>query len=379
MPDEAQPRQPARKQSRIRVLVVDDSAVVRKALTMMLESDGEIQVVGTARDGEEGIEKVRRLQPDLVTMDIEMPRMDGLAALREIMLSNPVPVVMISSLTSEGADATLEALDMGAVDFIPKGRSYISLDILKIKDGLLAKIKTIARRKHILMARATRRLATPGGLPRTRRVATLSARPTTITAAPSIARRKHTIGVIVIGSSTGGPLALQEIIPRLPRNLPVGVLVAQHMPSTFTKTLAARLDGLSEVSVREAENGDHIAPGQVLIAPGGKHLTVKKRSGYVYAVVSDLPADTLYKPCIDVSVSSVVDVYGRGTLGVILTGMGNNGVDGIRKLHDRGGIVIAQDEESCVVYGMPRAVVKAGLADHVSPIENVVSEIISYF
>ena len=365
----------------IKVLVVDDSAFMRKALSMMLESDPAIKVVGTACDGREGVEKAKRLKPDLVTMDIEMPRMDGLTALREIMLRDPIPVMMISSLTTDGASATLDALDMGAVDFIPKGKSYVSLDIVQIKDGLLAKIKDIVRRKTLLMARFRRvqlpklRANRPGAPTIAHRgAAGVTSRPSRV-----VAKRNHDISMIALGCSTGGPPALQAVIPRLPRNLPVGMVVAQHMPAAFTKSLADRLNGISQVTVKEASNGDFIEPGMVLIAPGGRHLTVRRSGSRAQAVISDKPADTLYKPCVDVMVNSVADAFGATTLGVVLTGMGSNGLAGMRLVRQKGGIVVAEAEETCVVYGMPRAVIEAKLAHHVAAIDNVAGEIMSYF
>jgi len=367
-----------KNEQQIGILVVDDSAFMRKALTMMLESDPMIKVIGTARDGEEGVEKVRRLKPDLVTMDIEMPRMDGLTALREIMLNDPVPVMMISSLTTEGANATLDALDLGAVDFIPKQLSYVSLDIVKIKDELLAKIKDIVRRKHILMARLkTRRPVTRA----TRTTIQAKAAGTTGASAPTriVGKRNHAMQIIAIGSSTGGPPALQAVIPKLPRNIPVGIMIAQHMPPMFTKSLADRLNQLSQVTVKEAVSGDPLEPGVVLIAPGGQHMTVRRSGARAHVVVSGQPADTLYKPCVDVMINSVADVYGKATLGVILTGMGSNGLIGMQKVKSKGGIVVAQNEATCVVYGMPRAVIEAKVADHVAPIDDVASEILSYF
>ncbi len=360
---------------RIRVLVVDDSAFMRKALTMMLESDPAIEVIGTARDGEEGIDKVRRLKPDLVTMDIEMPRMDGLAALRQIMLNNPVPVMMISSLTTDGAQATLEALEMGAVDFIPKALSYVSLDIVKIKDDLLAKIKDIVSRKSILMSR--HRLQRSPTVTKPSAVTRSAQAPST--PARAVRKRNHQVSLVAIGSSTGGPPALQQIIPRLPRNFPVGIIIAQHMPPIFTKSLADRLNGLSQVTVREAEDGEQVQPGLVLIAPGGQHMTVKKYGARSTVVVSSEPADTLYHPCVDVTMNSVAEAYGGAALGVILTGMGNNGAKGIELLKSKGGVVIAQNEQTCVVYGMPRAVIDAGLADIVAPIDDLVDDIVSFF
>ena len=370
---------PDKPDTTINILVVDDSAFMRKAISMMLESDPGIKVVGTARDGEEGVEKVRLLKPDLVTMDIEMPRMDGLAALREIMAKNPVPVMMVSSLTTAGAQATLEALDLGAVDFIPKQMSYVSLDIVKIKEELIAKIKDIARRKHILMSRHIQRQFAQinrSSAEGSTTTASGAARPTTSTV---IRKRQHQVSLIAIGSSTGGPPALQAVITKLPRNLPVGILIAQHMPPMFTKSLAERLDSLSTLTVREAQDGDKVEAGLVLIAPGGKQMTVKRRGGVAYVSVSDEPSNTLYKPCVDVMLNSVAEAYGVTTMGVVLTGMGNNGVVGMRLIKTKGGIVIAQDEQTCIVYGMPRSVIEAGIADHIAPIDSIAAEITSYF
>lgn len=348
---------------------------MRKALTMMLESDPGIKVVGSARNGEEGIAKVRQLKPDLVTMDVEMPQMDGLTALRRIMASDPVPVMMVSSITTDGARATLDALELGAVDFIPKQMSYVSLDIVKIKDELIAKIRDIVSRKHILMARFRTRRSF-----RDAREGLTTLRTPLIQPGHTAPPKRHKkIDIIALGSSTGGPPALQTLISALPRNLPVGMVIAQHMPPMFTKSLAERLDSLSSVTVREAADGDPIEAGTVLIAPGGKHLTVKRYGGRARAVVSTEPSDTLYKPCVDVMLNSVAAAYGANIMTVILTGMGSNGLEGSRKVKSGGGIVIAQDEESCVVYGMPRAVAEARLTDHVAPIDGIAAEIVSYF
>lgn len=367
----------------VTVVVVDDSAFMRKAITMMLESDPTIKVIATARDGEEGVEKVRRLKPDLVTMDIEMPRMDGLTALREIMSTNPVPVMMISSITTEGAQATLEALELGAVDFIPKQMSFVSLDIVKIKDELLGKIKAIVKRKAILMARHRSRASfrAAGGQSSAPSVTKSIPRPSDkpMESATSHIKRHHNINLVAIGSSTGGPPALQSVIPLLPRAFPVGVVIAQHMPPMFTKSLAERLDQLSQVTVREAVNGEPIEPGTVLIAPGGMHLTVVRRGGRLTAVVNHEPLGTLYHPCVDVLFNSVADTVGGASLGVVLTGMGNNGTIGARNLKGKGGIVIAQNEETCVVYGMPKSIIEARLADHVAGIDQIASEVVSYF
>ncbi len=371
--DKAGPVTIATKQ--IRIVVVDDSAFMRKALSMMLESDPMVKVVGTANNGEDGLEIIRRLKPDLVTMDVEMPRMDGLTALRHIMESDPVPVMMVSSITTEGAQATLEALELGAVDFIPKQMSYVSLDIVKIKEDLLDKIKNIVSRKHILMARARekRRFSKLTGSA-TAQASLASSRP-----ALPMRRKQHKIDLVAIGSSTGGPPALHMLMSHLPGNLPVGIVIAQHMPPMFTKTLAERLNGLSPLTVREAVDGEPIEPGQVLISPGGKHLLVRKYGGRARVCVSAEPANTLYKPCVDVLFDSVAEACGATSLAVVLTGMGSNGVHGARHIKEKGGVVIAQNEATCVVYGMPRAVVEAHIANEVLPIENIAPEISSYF
>ena len=370
-------------EKQIRILVVDDSAFMRKALCMMLDSDPQIKVIDTARDGQEGFEKVQKLKPDLVTMDIEMPRMDGLTSLKQIMETYPVPVMMVSSLTTDGASATLDAMDLGAVDFIPKELSYVSLDIVKIKEELIAKIKDIVKRKHILMARYKQAAAFKKAKGNSQKLRTAitphNEIDTSIQPVKTIAKRNHSVNLIAIGSSTGGPPALQSVITKLPRNLPVGVVIAQHMPAMFTKSLADRLDKLSQISVKEGEHGEMVEPGVVYIAPGGKQMIIKKVGIKSQIVISNQPEDSIYKPSVNIMLSSVVEIYGRSTLGVILTGMGSDGLTAFREVRTKGGVIIAQNEESCVVYGMPKAVIDAQIADHISPIESIHSEIISYF
>ncbi len=349
----------------IKILIVDDSAFMRKALTLMLESDPEIKVVGVAANGQEGYNKAILLKPDLITMDIEMPVMDGLTCLRKIMASRPTPVMMISSISTEGAKATLDALDAGAVDFIPKEKSFVSLDIVKIKEDLLGRIKKIARRKHVLMARFTQRLINTSN----NQVYKPPVRQT-------VRNISHKASIVAIGSSTGGPPALQQVIANLPANFPVGVIISQHMPPTFTKSLAERLDSLSPLSVREAKDGEPILAGSVLIAPGGQHLTVRRVQGRICAYVTDKP-DTLYKPCVDVSMHSVAEIYGGEAISVMLTGMGSNGVHGARAMKGKGGLIIAQNEETCVIYGMPRAVIEAQLTDIILPIDQIAGQLVN--
>jgi len=348
----------------IKVLVVDDSAFMRKALTSILQEDPEIKVIGTARDGDEAIQMIQDLKPDIVTMDVEMPRMDGITALREIMQKCPVPVIMVSSLTTEGAKVTLEALEVGAVDFIPKNLAELSVNIVKIKGMLIEKIKTIGKRGIIkrrpIAKPAETKIETP-------KVEIPKVRVTT----------ERKVGIVSIGTSTGGPKALQEIIPKLPKDFPVPIVIAQHMPPNFTKPFAERLDQLSHLSVKEAEEGETIKPGIVYIAPGRGHMRLKRRGIETLVNISDDKEEFIYRPSVDALMLSVADCFPGRSLGVILTGMGNDGAKGCKKIKENGGRIFAQNEESCVVYGMPRAVIEAGIADKVVSLEEMAGEIIN--
>ena len=345
----------------INVIVVDDSAFMRKSLSMMLESDPQIKVVATARNGREGIEKIRQFHPDLVTMDIEMPEMDGLTALRTIMKEMPVPVLMVSSLTTEGAQATLEALNLGAVDFIPKELSYVSLDIAKIKEELITKVKQIAQSKSLqfrlqrIRAGSARPAAPAGGAARS----------------TSVASGRKDLRAVVVGISTGGPFALLQTLPRIPKDFPLGIAIVQHMPPKFTRSMAERLNGLSALEVKEAEPGDVLRPGLVLIAPGGMHMTFASNGKGTSVVIGPEPSGTLYRPCADVMMLSAVEAFRAPLLGLIMTGMGKDGLEGLKQIKRNGGYVVAQNEESCVVYGMPRAAVDEGIADAVLPLDEI--------
>ncbi len=345
----------------VKVLIVDDSAFMRNALTRMLSSDPEITIVGTARDGVEAIEKATTLKPDIITMDVEMPRMDGISALRHIMQTNPLPVIMVSSLTTEGAQVTLDALSIGAVDFIPKNLSDLSVNIIKIQNVLIEKIKHIAKKR--LPRRYLSKPATTQKLD---------------LVLPDRKLGDRRVSVVVIGASTGGPKALQEIIPKLPKNFPVPVLIAQHMPPNFTYQFAERLNQMSSLEVREAKEDDILRPGVVYIAPGRGNMRVKRRHGVETALtISDDSEDFIYHPSVDALMVSAANIYHGRTLGVILTGMGNDGQKGAIEIKKAGGRVIAQDEETCVVYGMPKAVVEAGVSDKVLPVEEIAGEIIN--
>jgi len=345
----------------IRVLVVDDSAFIRHALVMMLESDPHIKVVGSAKDGREAVEKAAALKPDVITMDVEMPGMDGIAALKQIMAARPVPVIMLSSLTLDGARVTFDALDLGAVDFIPKNLSDIAVDIIGIKKVLIEKVKAVANQEGASMQ--PNRPPSPASL----RVAI----PPRITAA-----RK--VSIVAIGTSTGGPKALQDILPRLPANFPVPIVIAQHMPANFTKPFAERLDQLSQLAVKEAEDGEPIKSGIAYVAPGRGHMQlVRGRTGESLIRVS-VNEDFIYRPSVDFLMMSVAELYSARALGVILTGMGNDGLKGLSAMKKCGSRILAQNEASCVVYGMPKAVVEAGIADKVVGIDAMADEIINF-
>ncbi len=348
----------------IRALVVDDSAFMRKAISMMLESDPEIKVVDTGRNGAEGVEKALALRPDVITMDVEMPVMDGITALRQIMKAQPCPVLMISSITQEGAPATVEALHAGAVDFIPKKSSYASLEITKIQADLVEKVKLVTRSKCRIWRRPAGR---PEGLHAGPALHAPALQPPRLPA-PTLRDAR----VVVIGVSTGGPFALQRVIPALPAGFALPVVVVQHMPPHFTRSLAERLDASSPLRVVEAEHGMMLTSGTVYIAPGGKHLCLKPvRDGGVTLTTNEGPEDSLHKPSVDVMFASANAVFPGHVLSVIMTGMGKDGLKGVQEIKARGGICLAQDEPTCVVYGMPRAVAEARLTDAVLPLDGL--------
>ncbi|MGE5499499.1 MAG: protein-glutamate methylesterase/protein-glutamine glutaminase [Syntrophothermus sp.] len=346
--------------NKIKAVVIDDSAFMRKSISLMLESDPEIEIIGTARDGLEGFNLVKQVKPDIVTLDVEMPRMDGLTALKKIMTECPTSVIMVSSITTEGAEATLKALELGAVDFIPKELSYVSINIVKIKEELIKKVKEIVRQKAVQM--------------RLRRIqgSAASGEHKTVPSSAVKSLPKLVCKAIALGISTGGPMSLQKVIPNLSKAINCPIFIVQHMPPKFTKSLADRLNGMSSLEVKEAEHNEVIRNGVIYIAPGGFHMTVRKAStGGNVIDISEKPDDTLHRPSVDVMMGSVVKLYGRQTLGIIMTGMGRDGAEAVKELKSAGGYSIAQDEESCVVYGMPKAIVDGGLADVVAPLDKI--------
>ena len=347
----------------IRLLIVDDSPFMRRAISSLVEGEENIKVVGTAKDGQDAIRQIQDLKPDIATMDIEMPVMDGLTALKIIMEKFPLPVIMLSSLTEEGAKETLDALDLGAADYIPKNLSNVSLNILKIKDDLISKIKAITAKKYFFKPRVNGHEG--------------EHIKTTQFKESEIAFKNNKIDIVAIGSSTGGPKALQDVIPKLPQNFPVPIILVQHMPKAFTGSFAERLSSISHIKVIEAAGGEIIKPGIAYLSPGDKHLSiVKEKRGDFIISLSNEPEDLINRPSVSVMMESVAKGYPGKALGVILTGMGSDGLLGMKKIKETGGKTIAQNEATCVVYGMPKAVVDAGVADMVLPIYKIGDEII---
>ena len=335
----------------IRVLIADDSAVMRAALSRVVESAPALEVCGAARHGLEALEKVRQLRPDVVTLDVEMPIPNGLEVLKRIMKEFPRPVIMVSSLTQEGAEVTLEALGVGAFDYLPKSHSGTPLDPQKLRHDLIEKIEAAAQ------SPLARQLHTAN---------ILHARPVLESAPLDDSRPLPEI--IVLGTSTGGPKALQELLPQLPADLPLGMLVVQHMPPGFTAPFARRLDSLCKVKVCEASQGETIEAGAVYIAPAGQHATVFRRGSKTTVHLSNEPSGTLHKPSVDVTMLSVAELFGRHALGVIMTGMGSDGLHGMTAIRAAGGITLGQDEATCAVYGMPRCCAESGILDKVVPL-----------
>lgn len=340
---------------KIRVLVVDDSSIFRRIVTNALEGDAEIEVVGSAPNGKIALQKIERLRPDVLTLDVEMPEMDGLETLSILSKEYPgVQVIMVSSITERGAAATIDALSLGAFDFIakPSGKKSFEASQQALKEELLPKVKRCGTRNGVAVATAPRRVVKP--------------------VVPTIPVRRD---VVLIGVSTGGPNALQQVIPNLPGDLPAGVLIVQHMPPVFTAQLAARLNGLSALTVKEAKGGEKIEAGRVLIAPGGRHMVVETKAGLPIVSVNDDAPENNCKPAVDPMFRTAAEFYGKKSLGVILTGMGQDGLEGAKVLKAKSSYIIAQDEQSSVVYGMPRFIVENDLADKILPLSEIAGEI----
>ncbi len=356
----------------IHVLVVDDSLFMRKALSRMLDRASGMTVAATANNGKEGVEKACKLEPDVVTMDVEMPKMNGITAVREIMDRDPCPILMVSSLTEKGAETTIDAMEAGAADFISKDDSGSSLRIREIEDELTEKIRALSESRSRLFDGDLRPDSgrSDTGTSRTE-TGQASSSPAAGRSAEQPTRTDPSLKMIVVGVSTGGPLALQHVVPLLPAELPIPVAVVQHMPPQFTSSLASRLNDLSALTVREATDGMALKPGRVVLATGDRHLTFDQRRSTLVARTPTRPGDASHCPSVNVMFESACDAYGGDVLALVMTGMGTDGLEGARRIKKAGGTVFAQDEASCVVYGMPRAVVEAGLADAVLPLKQL--------
>lgn len=346
---------PARK---IRVLVVDDSAFMRKIISDILSSDVRIEVIGTARDGEDACVKVASLQPDVVTLDVEMPKKDNLATLEYLMRMTPVPVIMVSSLTQEGAQVTMKALSAGAVDFIAKPSGHISLNMKDVTADLVAKV----------VAASTARIGP---------IRAVEERPPVVVSPPREASvrpalQKGRPAIVAIAASTGGPRALQHVLSQLPGTFPLPIVVVQHMPKDFTGSFANRLDSISALHIMEGSESLDLQPGMAVIAPGGYHMLVRRKlSGTYYCSLSDMPPLLSVKPSANILFLSVADEVGGNVIGVILTGMGWDGTDGAIALHAKGAHIIAESQETCVVYGMPKAAAEAGIVHELLPLHEI--------
>jgi two-component system chemotaxis response regulator CheB len=349
--------------AKIRVLTVDDSALMRQVLATLLSKDPEIEVVGSAPDPYIAREKIKALNPDVITLDVEMPKMDGLTFLEKLMRGHPMPVVMVSSLTEAGCQTTLRALELGAVDFITKPKIDLREGMEEVAQDLISKVKAAAQAKVRGKEGGGRREAEPQ-----------ASRVLTLTSSSMI---KTTDTIIAIGSSTGGTEAVKDVLMALPPNTPP-ILITQHMPEHFTKTWADRMNSLCQISVKEAEDGDSVLPGHALVAPGSYHMTLV-RSGARYSVrINQDPPVNRHRPSVDVTFASVAQYAGANAIGVILTGMGGDGAKEMLTMKQAGAFTIAQDEASCVVFGMPKEAIKLGGVDKILPLSEIAAAIVAY-
>ncbi len=425
----------------IKVLIVDDSAFMRSTINRMLSAHQEIEVVGQAKNGKEGLEFAKKLRPDIITLDIEMPVMNGLDMLKELMQTMPTPVLMVSSLTTEGAEATFKALDLGALDFIPKYTDD-SFSTKKLQEELCEKVLHVSRRarymrhkfaeekKNTLRSNSLNRTNTQSIQTSTQKTSLQGANQSSFQANSASAKTSFTStsssiekttssfsstnakastepkklftkesietksstqngeqalslpmqrakrSIIGIGVSTGGPPAIQEVLSKLPQNLPAAILIAQHMPASFTNPFAQRLDKLSELRVKEAEDGEQVQNGTVYIAPGGLHMSVQQKGALPFIKISPEPPTEIYKPSANVLFDSLSQ-YGAKALGIIMTGMGSDGCIGLKTFKEKKGFIIAQNEETCVVYGMPKAVIEEGIADQIKSLAEIPQALIN--
>jgi two-component system chemotaxis response regulator CheB len=345
--------------SRVRVLVVDDSALMRKLIPQILARDSDIEVVGTAMDGAFGLKKIEDLKPDVVTLDLEMPRMDGMETLRQITRKSRVPVIIVSALSTEGATATFKALAFGAFDFVAKPRDAASVHMDEIAQDLIAKIKVAASSK--MRNSPAQALADQ---PKAKK--------------PGFRARKEPTKIVAIGVSTGGPNALQYLLPKLPWDFPGSIVIVQHMPEGFTQMFAERLHESCAIDVKEAQSGDLLVAGRALICPGDRHIKVKRMPLGNAVVLTDDSRVNGHRPSVDILFRSVAAEFGSRSVGILMTGMGEDGAVGLGLIKSAGGLTIAQSEESCVVFGMPKAAIERGYATRVVPLDMLASALASH-
>jgi two-component system chemotaxis response regulator CheB len=377
------------------VLIADDSAFMRSLLIRMVESDEELSVIATAANGIEALTKINSLQPDVVTLDIDMPGMDGMDVLKRIMSDLPRPIIIVSAVSREGAKATIEALALGAFDCVAKSLNYGSEDVMKVQKELIGKIKagasaqslaelssrrSYAPKRYSAAASGSSSATTAQAIQRGHAEAPQNANlpQTSLHSDPNAAPFRATASVIAIGASTGGPNALQTILSGLPANLPVPIIVVQHMPAGFIHHLAERLNKFSALKVCEAAQGQPVRPGHVYLAPAGKHLTVRRLSGRdVVLCLSLLPSNVAHIPSVDIMMQSIAEVFQSSAMGIILTGMGTDGADGMQAISRQGGRTLGQDEATSIVYGMPRACEERGILQEVSPLTEISGRILA--
>lgn len=350
---------------KINVLVVDDSAFMRKLISDFLNEDHQINVVGTARDGLDAITKIEKLHPDVVTLDVEMPGMNGIDVLKKVMSHNPLPVVMLSSTTKEGADNTLAAIQLGAVDFIQKPSGSISIDLHIIKQEIVSKVINASKAN----IKSLQNPITPG-------VTTTRKSIGNQTKAPIV--RNTVRKILCIGTSTGGPRALQQVLTKFPKDYEAPILIVQHMPPGFTKSLANRLNSICEIHVKEAENGEIVKAGTAYIAPGGYHLKVKKMGTSLAIHIDNSDSRNGHRPSVDILFESISEIENVQKIAVIMTGMGADGSGGLKRLKATGQVIsIAESQETSIVFGMPKAAIETNLVDRVVPLENIAETVLS--